>query len=611
VSAGRPRKPGKPKGPAPARKRPRSGDRAAWLVVAFFVAFVAIAGRLVWLQVADASTLARKAEAQRTAELDIAARRGAIVDREGEPLAVSVDAKSVFAMPRSIEDTAAVAKKLAECLGGDEAYYLKKITKKTPWTYVERKVPLEKAQPLIDAKLKGIGFEDDSRRVYPSGELACQVLGFVGFDGKGLAGLEKQYDDVLGGQPGRLIAERDPFGNPIPGGVKTAQDPVDGKDIRITIDKDIQYEAQLQLAQAVSKYSAKGGSVVIMDPRNGEIYAMASVPTFNPNDYRHAQQRAIRNTPVTDNYEPGSTVKAMTAAAVIDRKLFTPSSSFHLPPTLRVGDRTIHESHDRGTVDWTLTQIVTNSSNVGAVKLGQALGPDLLSQYFQRFGLTEKTGVDFPGESKGWMPPVGQWSSSTIGNVPFGQGVSVNALMLARALGGIANRGTIVTPHFLRGVMQDAAYQVSWPKRSAISSVTAEEMVTVLADVVVDGTGKAAAVPGYSVAGKTGTAQVALPNGRGYAKGAYVASFAGFLPAEDPSVLIVVTIDQPRGAIYGGAVAAPVFSSLAKFTVGHLKIPPPAHGEEGSVATTTHPAAKALGATGNGTSSEDGAGDGQ
>jgi cell division protein FtsI/penicillin-binding protein 2 len=301
---------------------------------------------------------------------------------------------------------------------------------------------------------------------------------------------------------------------------------------------------------------------------------MASTPGFNPNDYRTADAEGFRNRPVSDAYEPGSTMKSMTAAAVIDKGLYTADSRFRLPPTLTVAGRTIHESHDRGTVDWSLQDIVTNSSNVGAVKLGLKLGKQGLYDYFKAFGLTEATGVDYPGEARGWLPAPSLWSASSIANIPFGQGLSTTPLQLARAVGAIANDGEIVTPHFLLQVPQDSSRQIQWPKRRAISVEAARATTEIMKHVVTEGTGKEAAVPGYVVAGKTGTAQVALKNGLGYAEGTYIASFIGYLPADDPQVLIAVKLDEPSKAIYGGTVAAPVFSSLGQFCVEHLKIPP-------------------------------------
>jgi cell division protein FtsI (penicillin-binding protein 3) len=301
---------------------------------------------------------------------------------------------------------------------------------------------------------------------------------------------------------------------------------------------------------------------------------MASTPGFNPNDSSSAKPAALRNQPISDAYEPGSTIKCLTAAAVIDKGVCKPTTSFSLPSVLHVAGRTIHESHGRGAVRWSLEKILVKSSNVGAVKVGMKLGKQGLYDYFAKFGLTEATGVDYPGEARGWLPTTDLWSDSSIANIPFGQGVSATPLQLCRAISAIANGGELVTPHFLLDVPQDPAADRVWATRRAISAKTAAATTGMMEKVVTDGTGTEAAVPGYTVAGKTGTAQVARANGLGYASGTYISSFIGYLPAEDPQVLICVKLDQPRNAIYGGTVAAPVFAKLAQFSVAHLKIPP-------------------------------------
>lgn len=555
-------------------KRAARSGRFFFVLVGLAALLLVIAARLVYLQVIVAPAYAARAADQRTKDITLAPRRGTIYDREGEPLAVSMEARTVYATPHAVQDPASTAVAIAGVLGGDASTYEEKLRKDTGFVYIARKIEIERAQALQKLDLAGIYFLEDSRRTYPSGELASQILGFVGVDDQGLAGLEKYYDDLLGGRAGAVLAERDPFGRPMPGGVMKSEDPVDGQNIVLTIDKDIQYQAQFELAAAVEQWKAKSGSVVVMDPDTGEIYAMASVPAFDPNKYRDASPESLRNRPITDTYEPGSTVKSLTAAAVLDKGLFTPESSFVLPPTLKFGNRTIGEAHPRGTVTWTLTDIVTKSSNVGAVKLGMALGPEGLYEYFERFGLTEKTGVDFPGEVKGWLPPTGEWSLSTIGTIPFGQGVSMTPLQLARALAAIANGGELPTPHFLLALPDDPDTSLTWPKKRALSGEAAATTRKVMEAVVSEGTGESAAVSGYTVAGKTGTAQKARSDGRGYAAGKYVGSFSGFLPADDPRVLIIVSLDEPSNAIYGGVVAAPTFSRLAAFSVSHLKIPP-------------------------------------
>ncbi|MDO8915364.1 MAG: penicillin-binding protein 2 [Coriobacteriia bacterium] len=577
------------------RKTAPGAGRFVWLFVLLAAMLLGVAARLVWVQTVEAGSLAAKAEKQRVRELVLTPRRGSIFDREGEPLAKTVDARTIYAVPHAVKDATGTAAVLAGILGGDQAGYLKQLQRSSSFSYIARKVDLDRASAVERLGIEGIGFLEDSRRTYPSGELACQVLGFVGVDDNGLSGLEKYYDDVLTGQPGRVLAERDPYGRPIPGGVMESVDPVDGRSITLTIDKDIQYEAHVELAEAVARFGAKGGSITVMDPRSGEIYAMASWPNYDPNSYAQADPRAFRNTVVTDAYEPGSTVKSFTAAAVIDRGLAEPATMFHLPSTLKVGDRTIHESHDRGAVTWSLTDIVTKSSNVGAVKLGQALGKNDVYDYFRVFGLTERTGVDYPGEAKGWLPPPSQWSASSIGNVPFGQGISMTVLQLTRAYAALANGGKLVTPHFLvraSGVTTEPV----WPVRQAIPAATTATMRDMLRAVVNDGTGASAAVPSYDVAGKTGTAQKPRIGGGGYIAGAYISSFAGFLPAVDPRIVIVVIIDEPTKGIYGGTVAAPSFSRVAEFSVAHLKILPvvaPAATAAGNGAVSNPPAAGA------------------
>ncbi|MHB1341604.1 MAG: peptidoglycan D,D-transpeptidase FtsI family protein [Coriobacteriia bacterium] len=575
------------------RRGPRERSvRYVVLLVLLTLGFITIAGRLVWLQVVEGPAYAKMALDQRHRELEIPPQRGSIYDREGEPLAVSMEARNVYAVPPSVADPTGAAKAIASVLGGEEADYLAKLTKDATFVYIARKVDIERAAALEALGLKGVYFQEDARRVYPSNELACQVLGFVGIDDEGLSGLEKYYDEVLSGTPGKLIAEKGPGGVPIPGGVQLEEDPVDGENIVLTIDKDIQYQAHVELQAAVEKWGAKAGSVIVMDPETGAVLAMASTPSFNPNMYSTADSKSFRNRPVVDAYEPGSTIKSFTAAAVIEEKLFSPSSMFKLAPTIKVGGRTIHEAHGRGTVTWSLSEIVTNSSNVGSVKLGLALGEQRLYDYFARFGLTRKTGVDFPGEASGWLPPPKDWSASSIANIPFGQGISVTPLQLARGLAVIANGGELVTPHFLDKLPDSPEQQVVWPKERVLSEETALQMRDVLADVITEGTGAGAKVKGYTVAGKTGTAQKARTDGvAGYAKDKYVASFSGFVPAEDPAVLILVLLDEPSNSIYGGTVAAPTFSKLAAFCMAHLQIPPstakPKTSTESSATTAT------------------------
>jgi len=552
------------------RAKSTSGSgRFIFLWVAVTLALLAISARLVELHVIEAPAFAKLAEEQRTRDLELLPRRGTIFDREGEPLAISVEARSIYASPRFVKDPVATAKSLSTILGGNAADYEEKLRRDAGFVYIARKVDIERANALKELDLAGIGFLDDSRRVYPFGELAGQVLGFVGVDNIGLTGIEKQYDDVLAGTPGRIIAERDPSGRPIPGGVSHTELPVDGEDIQLTIDKDIQHKAQMVLAETVKSSGAIGGNVIVMNPNDGSIYAMASYPGFDPNNFRSADQGAVRNRVLTDVYEPGSTLKSLTVAAAIDRGLFTPESVFDLPATIQIGGRTIGEARRREFARMDLTEILAVSSNVGSVKLGMAMGPETLYDYFDRFGLNEAPGIDFPGQSRGVLLPVDQWSPSTLGTLTYGQGISLTPMQLARAMCAIANGGTLPAPHLLSSA--DGA-QTTGPR--AISESTSATMREMLVSAVTSGTGSAAAMPGYSVAGKTGTALKIKEDGSGYAEGKYIASFAGFLPAGDPQVVILVNIDEPAGNAFGGVVAAPAFRRIAEFVVSHMRISP-------------------------------------
>ena len=553
--------------------RKRRGDhtrRYQGLCVLLGATLLAVGVRLLWLQAISAPAYAERAAEQRTRDWEIPARRGTLYDRDGEPLAVTVEGRTVYAVPRTVVDPPGAARVLASVLGGSEESYLEKLTRDTGFVFIKRKADLEKAQILMGMDLAGIHFMQDFSRSYPGGSLACQTLGFVGVDDIGLSGLESQYDDLLAGEPGRIVAERDPFGRIIPGGLLAEIPPVDGTSLVLTLDREIQHEAQTRLAEAVETAGAKAGSVIVMSPEDGDILALASVPSFDLNDPDVERRQAFRNRAITDQYEPGSTMKSFTAAAVIEQGIFGADDVFRLPPTIEVGGRTIHESHPRKPVDWSLTDIVVQSSNVGAVKIGMELGDQRLFDSFVGYGFREKTGVDFPGEASGSLMPPEEWSASTIANLPFGQGMSVTPVQLARAFCAIANGGELVTPHFAEAILDDSDASLSWPKRRAMSPETAEQMREILTAVVVEGTGRQAAVDGYTVAGKTGTAQKAP-----YREGRYIASFAGFLPVEDPEVVIVVTVDEPTNGIWGGSTAGPVFSELGAFCMTHLEVRPP------------------------------------
>lgn len=527
------------------------------------------------MQVVKAEEWSAAAASQRTRDIRITPRRGTIYDREGEVLALSSSVKTIIANPRQVVDAPGTAAHLAAATGGDVETYTRALTRDSGFAYIERQVEVPIADAVDELKLPGIFTIDDTKRVYPNGEIAGTVLGFVDMDGVGKAGLELQYEDTLKGVPGELLVERGRRNEAIPGGVINEVPSIDGEDLIVTLDKDIQAFAQEKLTESVERFDAAAGTILVMDPRDGAIIAIASSSYLDPNDYRNAPQEAFRLSPVTDAYEPGSTFKAITAAAVLDRGVYRPGDSFQLPPSIKVHDQTISDAVKRGPVTWTFDQIITHSSNVGCVLLAQGLGDRNLYDYVVAFGLSSKPEVDFPGASRGILAPFEQWYGTTSANVSFGQGVSVSALQFSRAFSAIMNKGALPTPHFLQD-LPGATEMRSWPTRQVVSPTAAQEALAILVNAAAEGTGGAVNVPGYTVAGKTGTAQKAGERGLGYKSGAYVSSFIGALPAEDPQLLVYVVLDEPKRGYYGVQVATPAFNEVAAFAAEHLRIPPSA-----------------------------------
>ncbi len=549
-------------------RRSATDRRLFTLFVILAVGLAVVAARLVFIQTVEAGKYDDLARKQRLREVSLAPERGVIFDREGEILAMSEEVLTVYATPYFVTNASALAGRLSPLLHVNRKELYKRLTKQAGFSYVARKVPLAVANKIRRMDIPGLGFAPDTLRRYPNGRLACQVLGFVGVDNKGLAGVELYYDTLLGGKAGKLVAEQDPTGRPIPGSITQETDPIHGQSLHLTLDSHIQYKAELELAGAVKEFGAKGGTIVVMNPENGEVLAMANSPSFDPNAYQKAPRESITNRAVIDAYEPGSTMKMVTAAAALQQRVATPTTKYFLKSTIRVADRTIHEAHDREAREFTFTEIVTQSSNVGAVTLGLKLGRDRLYDYIEDFGLTKKTGVDFGGESDGIMPAPKEWSPSTIGNIPFGQGIAATPLQMAHAMAVVANGGYHVRPHLLLKA-QTADMPASGAKKRVLSVKVAAQMRTILEKVVSDGTGEAAGVKGYPVGGKTGTAQKAP-----YGSGRYLSSFIGFAPVRKPKLVVLVVVDEPSNAIYGGTVAAPAFSRVTEFALKHLRIPP-------------------------------------
>lgn len=561
-----------------ARVRMAKGKRLLALLVLILIMFIILASRLIWVQAVEAKRFSELAKKQRLRKELISPQRGRIYDRNFQELAISVDSATVFANPYFVKDKKEAAHKIAPILKVSEKDIYEKLSQKKGFVFLARKISVKKAKKIQDLKIEGIAQVNESKRCYPNKSLAAQTIGIVGLDNDGLSGLELFYDKYLRGKPGKLIAEKDPLGRVMPGGVIKKESADQGLNLITTIDKDIQYIAEEKIKETVEKYSAKAGIIIVMNPKNGEIYALANSPNFDLNDFSDTPREVLRNKAVTDTFEPGSTAKVIIASAALEEKIFNPDSVFHLPSQLKVADRIITDSHQRPAMDETLTEIVSSSSNIGAVLIGQELGKELIYKYISNFGMTKKTGIDFPGETCGFTPLPADWSGSTIGNIPFGQGFSATPLQMAVAVGIIANNGMNIKPHFLREIRDNGGrvikkYQKDIPEK-IISSKTINQMNEILKKVSEEGTAENAQVKDYQVAGKTGTAQKPLTNGRGYGVGIYMSSFIGYAPASDPEVLIAVFIDEPRGVYYGGAVAAPVFSQVAEFSLNRLQIKP-------------------------------------
>lgn len=553
----------------------KSQSRVLFLLLFFVIALLSVALRLVFIQGVEAKRYRNLALKQHLRCVDLNPRRGVIYDRKGEELAVSVEKDTIYATPYLIKNPSRVAAQLASVLDVPKKEIYRKLTKDSGFSYIARKVDQDKTNRIKKLDIEGIGCLKESKRCYPLKSLGSHVIGFVGTDDKGLAGLELYYDKTLRGKPGKLVTERDPLGRQIPGGIFKLSSPVNGKDIKTTIDKDIQYRVEEELRRCVKDFKAKSGTAIVLNPNTGEIYAMANVPDFNLDKFSGASADVQRNRAVTDTYEPGSTMKVVTATAALEERLVTPQSTFYLPSGLRVADKTITDSHKRGAKNFTFLEIVSQSSNVGAVTLGLKLGKERLYGYINLLGLTKKTGVDLPGEVCGFIPPPDKWYSTTIANVPFGQGISATSLEMAQVISIIANGGYIMKPHLLSEVTDPYGKVIKYPQdpgKKVISSKTCEEMRNILGQVIETGTGKKAKLYGYQAGGKTGTAQ--KPGPGGYTGDRYITSFIGFAPLSDPQVVVLISIDEPQEGIYGGEVAAPTFKNITEFTLRQLKVPP-------------------------------------
>jgi cell division protein FtsI (penicillin-binding protein 3) len=542
--------------------------RIGLLFGGFLLCFLLIVVRAFWLQGVQGSQLASEAAYQQTEVVTVPGLRGDLLDRRGNKLAASEDAATIYATPYQVKNPPQAAAKLAPILKEEKGEVLEALTADNGFSYVARKVDLSTAAKVEALDLEGIGELPDSRRTYPQGEMAGQVIGAVGTDNDGLTGLEQGEEEVLGGSDGEQRIINDALGEPIR--LETAKEAEDGEDIELTLDPVIQRETERVLNGVGETYTPKGATAIVVDPRSSQILAMANWPPVDPEDLSEVSNEDLLNKATGFTYEPGSTFKAFTVSAALEEELVTPATEFTLEPQLHVADRTIEDAEPRGTETMSVATILARSSNVGAVTIGLEVGAKKFSEWIERFGFGKPTGVQFPAEEQGIVPALDEYSGSTMGNLPMGQGLSVTPMQMVAGYTAIANGGRLKPPQLIKRIGEEKVHEPKGKRviKPEVASQVREMLEGVLA---AGGTASEVSVPGYSLAGKTGTAQVA-ENGT-YSETKYVASFIGFAPARNPQFLCAVIVDEPQGEIYGGSVAAPAFGQIAEFALPYLGVP--------------------------------------
>jgi cell division protein FtsI/penicillin-binding protein 2 len=557
--------------PARARRRgpglppTRLVERRIGLLFAAFLLLLAVAAlRATWLGTVRSGALSDRAVSQQIEDIDDPARRGTIVDRNGVELAVSEDSVTVFAHPFLIKDPAKVAARLAPLVGRSEDELLKKLSDKTTtFVYLRRKMDASLGEEIKDLGLEGVGTVTEPKRVYPQGYMASQLLGFVGTDNLGLSGLEYSQDERLRGEDGERRLVKDALGEPVSLIETKRSEP--GENLQLTLDARIQERAEAVLGEVGQTYTPQGATALVLDPRTGEILALANWPRVDANNPDGSPAYAKQNRAIEASYEPGSTFKAFTVSGAMEEHLVQPTTTLDVPPEIQVADRTVGEAHDGGGGIKTVAQILKESSNVGSVMVGLTLGAKRFDKWIRRFGFGRPTGVDLPGEAGGIVLRPEHYSGSSMGNMPIGQGIAVTPLQMATAYTAIANDGVLRQPYIVKGDQK--------PPRRVLKQKTAEQVSHMLEGVLAaGGTAEEAQVEGYTLAGKTGTAEKAIKGG--YSKTDFIASFIGYAPAKNPRLLVAVMVDTPRGDIYGGTVAAPAFERIVEFALPYLKIPP-------------------------------------
>lgn len=554
------------------------------MVVVLGIAFSTLIVRLVEVQGVFADRFAVVGRSQRLHEVELPALRGSILDRNGAELALSISRPTVWADPNLVTDPAGAARALSPLLHLDEADLRGRLSSSNEFVYLSRRVDDDTAAQVRALKLDGVALMDEPTRVLPAGAVGGTVLGQVGTDNAGLSGIEEQYDDALTGKPGQMVVERDPSGRDIPGGVRQSRAPVRGRDLELTIDRDLQFVTEQALAAQITSSKAKGGVAIVMDPRTGEILAMANVVAGAKGQPPTA---ADYNKALIDVYEPGSVTKVVTLSAALEEGALRPTDVLAVPDKITIAGTTFQDAEPHPVRQWTPTDIMAESSNAGAITIAQRLGAANLDRYLRAYGLAGDTGLGFPGEASGIVPALGDWSGTSLPTLAIGYGLAVTPLQMLSTYNTIANGGVYVAPSLVRREVAPDGKPRPLPapaEHRVVSAKTAADVTQMLAEVVRSGTGTTAAVDGYTVAGKTGTARKA-DSTAGYKEGAYVASFAGFLPAEAPRLSAIVVLDEPQ-PYYGGLASGPVFSQLAEYAARRYQVPPhPAANLDPSLAT--------------------------
>ena len=539
--------------------------------VLFFVTLVFLLGILLragWLQAVEGPSLAAQATGQQEDTIMIPGLRGSILDRNGRELVGSEVGASIYATPYQIKDAQAESEAVAEALDTDQQEVLEAITQPGGFSYVQRKVDLVRAGRVEQLGLEGLGQHPDTLRTRPQGDLAAQVIGAVSAEGEGLTGIEAAEEEVLRGVNGEQQMVKDALGEPI--SMDTIRDPSDGESIQLTLDASIQDRAERALASVAELHDPVNASAIVMDAKSSEILAMANWPPVNLDNLEDASAEDLLNVGTSYNFEPGSTFKAFTVAAALEEGTVTPESTFTLAPSIQLYDRVIGESHPRGTVTLDVGDILAQSSNVGSVTIGLAMGGKKFSGWINRFGFGKPTGIEYPSEESGIVLPYSEYSGSTMGNLPIGQGIAVTPVQMVAGYGALANDGILSAPRLIRSIGGEEL-PTKQGRRIVSPEVAAQVREMLKGVLAAGGTAPEVEIPGYTLAGKTGTAEIATEDG--YSESRFVASFIGMAPADDPRIVVSIMVNEPQNGYYGGEVAAPAFGDIASFALPYLGVP--------------------------------------